>query len=134
MTSHMTFRLIILLFLSLSLVHTSCADKEHKEIGFTISGIETRISRVLISRNSFEGAIIKLLGKVENLTVTEGDTENPTITRFKITDPKGNFINVEGTGKLELKDDDVIILAGTYSSPSNSIKLIEFEIVKPSIE
>lgn len=129
-------RLIFLLYLtaSLFLFNISCADKEHKEIGFSIPGIESRISRVLINRNSFEGAVIKLLGKVKNLSVNERARDESTITNFQITDPKGNYINVHGTGILELNEDDVILLSGTYSSPSNTINLIEFEMVKPSVE
>ena len=134
MTLYTISRICLLLLITISLFHYSCADKEHKEIGFSMPGIETRISRVLISRNSYEGAIIKILGKVSKIAVTEGDSEQLTTTNFEITDPKGNYINVLAKGNPELKDDDVIILSGTYSSPENIIYMLEFEIVKPSFE
>lgn len=110
----------------------SCAKKDYEEIGFHIPGIETKISRVLINRNSFEGAVIKLLGQVKELGIGEDAKTNQSFTQFKIADVKGNYISVIGKGKIELQEDDVIILGGKYSSPTNTLYLSEYELIKPA--
>lgn len=119
----------VYIFFVFSLIIISCADKEYKKVGYTIPGIETRISRVLISRNSFEGATIKILGKVKELEIPHDKTKSQ-VTTFKITDYNGNYINVETDKPIDFNNDDVIIMSGIYSSPDNTLNLIEYEIVK----
>ncbi|NIT14477.1 MAG: hypothetical protein GTN99_09630, partial [Candidatus Dadabacteria bacterium] len=71
--------------------YTSCSQKKDFElVGQHMAGVDTRINRILVNKYAFEKAIVKVRGKVKNLSM---NTENNYIN-FELTDRKGNFINV----------------------------------------
>lgn len=110
---------------SLILISISCGQKKDIELlGQDIPGVETRISRILINKYAFEKAIIKIKGKVKNKEIygTQG------ILKFRLTDKKGNFVNVISNKLVEIKEDDYLVLSGIYNSAENLVVLEEFEV------
>ena len=108
-------------------IFISCGNKEHEQLGYDISGIDTRISRILINRTSYEGALVKLLGRVKQLEITRDSITKRDIMQFDLTDTRSNFIKVVSNEIVDLEEDDVVVLSGIYDSKVNEITLEKFE-------
>ncbi len=114
-------KLIIVILLG---AFISCFQGKKTElIGQHIAGVDTRISRILVNKYAFEKAIVKIRGKVKQL---QKNSQDGSIS-FRLTDRKGNFINIQSDKETDIQEDDYIILSGEYNSAENLINLYDYE-------
>ena len=112
----------------------------------------------MFSPIDYDGAVLKLGGIVTDVTVLRdyGDRDNPEggshrgdspgdssgkagynevgadddiTTVFKLTDPKGNYVNIILPGSWEIFDGDYIIVGGTYRKNENELEGRQFEMM-----
>lgn len=91
-----------------------------------ISGIRTTISRILISPLAFDGAVVAVEGLATDVRKEPGGTK----TTFKLSDLRGNYINVSTSGALEILENDLLVVGGIYRRTENEIEAEEVEKVQ----
>ncbi|MEM4410017.1 MAG: hypothetical protein QXI19_14900 [Candidatus Caldarchaeum sp.] len=101
-----------------------CAKKE-PPLGYRISGIRAPLGKILVSPLAFDGAIVAVEGIAKDVTTSTNDP--PSVT-FKLSDLKGNYINVTLKGKHTLKENDYLVVGGVYRRASNEIEARELEV------
>lgn len=104
----------------------SCSNKEKEIPGMNISGIRTTISRILISPLAFDGAVVAVEGLATDVRKEPGGTK----TTFKLSDLRGNYINVSTSGALEILENDLLVVGGIYRRTENEIEAEEVEKVQ----
>ena len=106
-----------------------CGNKEKEIPGMNVPGIRTYVSRILISPLAFDGAIVAVEGIAHDVQeITEG--EGKIITAFKLSDLRGNFINVSIQGKQNIAENDPLIVGGIYRRVKNEIEAEQFEKIE----
>jgi len=123
-------RSYIVILLLFSLVIAGC-NKEPKVIyGLGIQGYRAAIAKILFSPIAYDGATVAIEGFVRGLSeeAEDGsDTEEDVTTTFKLTDLKGNYINILMPGRWEIVDNDYLIVGGIYRKNGNELEAQQFE-------
>ncbi|GBD38033.1 hypothetical protein HRbin37_00278 [bacterium HR37] len=109
----------ILIITLLYMIGCTSTGKKEQPLSTEIPGIKTQISKILISPLAFDGAIVVVEGIAKDVSYTRG------ITKFKVSDTLGNFINVSFTKPLDIEEDDYIAVGGIYRRTKNEIEARE---------
>jgi hypothetical protein len=107
----------------------ACSSGKEKEIpGMNIRGIRTSISRILISPLAFDGAIVAVEGLARDVKKESINKEGKII--FKLSDIRGNFINVSIRDTREIHENDYLIVGGIYRRTTNEIEAEQIEKIQ----
>ena len=101
-------------------------NKEEELAVINVPGIRTYISRILISPLAFDGAIVAVEGIAHDVQEIPDGGEK-TVTTFKLSDLRGNFINVSIHGKQNIAEKDFLIVGGIYRRVKNEIEADQVE-------
>ena len=120
-----------LLFILPIVLLVGCGGGKEKEIpGMNIPGIRTTISRILISPLAFDSAIVVVEGLAHDVKKQTGNGEESGKTLFKLSDLRGNFINVSISGNWEIFEKDHLIVGGIYRRAANEIEAEQVEKIQ----
>jgi len=117
---------LLLVLITVSLI--SCSKKEKEISGMNVSGIRTTISRILISPLAFDGAIVAIEGLATD--VRKEPSNGGGATLFKLSDLKGNYINVSASGTWEILENDLLVVGGIYRRTENKIEAEQIEKIQ----
>ncbi len=107
----------------------SCSGAKEKPIpGANIAGIRTPITRILISPLAFDAAIVAVEGLAHDVHEENLNGEEKTI--FKLSDLKGNYINIVIDGSWDIYENDYLIVGGVYRRAKNEIEATQLEKIK----
>ncbi len=118
---------LVLVFLVILI--TDCAKKENEIPAALIPGIRAPITKILISPLAFDGAIVAVEGIAHDVKQEKSDGKDKTSTIFKLSDLRGNYINVSTPGKREIFEYDYLVVGGIYRRAENLIEAQQIEIV-----
>jgi len=110
-----------------------CNKKPEYIPGAGIQGYRAPIAKILFSPVAYDGATVAVEGFVrdykEESEGNEPKEENITTT-FKLTDLKGNYINVLMPGQWEVEDNSYLVVGGIYRKNGNELDAEQFEKVE----
>jgi hypothetical protein len=128
--SHRRKLIDLFLILSILLLAGCGADKEKEIPGMHIAGIRTTISRILISPLAFDSAIVAVEGLAQDVKKQTENGEEGYKTLFKLSDLRGNFLNVSVSGNWEIFEKDHLIVGGIYRRTTNEIEAEQVEKIQ----
>ena len=121
--------LCTLVLVFLVIVITDCGKKENIIPAAHIPGIRAPITKILISPLAFDGAIVAVEGIAHDVKQEKSDGQDKTSTIFKLSDLRGNYINVSTPGKREIFEYDYLVVGGIYRRAQNLIEAQQIEII-----
>lgn len=109
-----------------------CA-KETIPVGAGIVGIRASINKILVFPLAFDGAIVVVEGIATEVSIGQMQDEQ-TITKFKLANFSGTYINVVFDGSQEITDFNYVVVGGTYDRQKNEIAGKAFEAISSEEE
>ena len=109
-----------------------CA-KETIPVGAGIVGIRASINKISISPLAYDGAIVVVEGIATEVSIDE-PSDNQTITKFKLANFSGTYINVVLEGEQEIADFNYVVVGGMYDRQKNEIAGNAFEAISSEEE
>jgi len=125
-------RTYIMFPLFLLLAVAGCNKEPEYIPGLAIQGYRAPISKILFSPIAYDGATVAIEGFVREYAEEKedgSDTDTDVTTTFKLTDLKGNYINILMPGPWEVVENDYLIVGGIYRKNGNELEARQFENV-----
>jgi hypothetical protein len=118
----------------LMIISFAGCNKEPEYIpGAGIQGYRAPIAKILFSPLAYDGATVAVEGFVRDYKEeSEGNEpkQGDITTTFKLTDLKGNYINVLMPGEWEVDDNSYLVVGGIYRKNGNKLEAEQFEKVE----
>lgn len=115
------------LFLIFVVIFVGCSPKDNEIPGMHITGIRAEITRILLSPLAFDGAIVAVEGLAHDVKLETSNGQAQSSTRFKLSDLRGNYINVSIPGTWEILENDYLVVGGIYRRTENKIEAQQIE-------